>query len=283
MAEEQNAGGQNLWLLLVSLGLGLIVVVIYNVHIWNVRNSYKGQQIELISLARDVDAGEKLRAEDLEVRTVPKQYQESLGTVVTGENCDFTIGQQVNRSLEKGRWLLWDYITGGQGPTPAAQIPPGWVAKAVELDSKRSPGDILRTNDRVNILGFIEGKACRLIKGVTVLAVGGYGVDLAKIQKSNVATRTPKNYNSITVTLPEDVALQWDNLLTHVKGGSCWVELRPANEQPSPDFNRINPDLKKLGESAAAPTRGEWSPGGTGGGTGGGTDGVPVPGSKTWE
>ena len=123
MAEEQNAGGQNLWLLLVSLGLGLVVVVIYNVHIYSVRNAARGQSIELISLARDVDAGEKLRAEDLEIRVVPKQYQESLGTVVTGEDLSFAVGQQVNRSLEKGRWLLWDYITSA-GVTPHVGIEP---------------------------------------------------------------------------------------------------------------------------------------------------------------
>ncbi|GEM_PF-1732216 len=280
MAEEQNAGGQNLWLLLVSLGLGLVVVVIYNVHIHSVRNAARGQQIELISLARDVDAGEKLRVEDLEVRTVPKQYQESLGTVVTGENLNFAVGQTVNRSLDKGRWLLWDYITGGGGITPAAAIKPGSVAIAIQLDSKLSPGDILRTNDRVNILGMISGKAYRIIKGVTVLAVGGYGNDLSKIQKSSVTTRAPKTYNSITVELPEDVSLQWANLLTHVNGG-CWVELRPTNERPLSDFNIIVPELKKLGESAAAPARGEL-PTGRGGGPGG-SDGVTVPGSRTWE
>jgi len=288
MAEEQNAGGQNLWLLLVSLGLGLIVVVIYNVHIYSVRNAARGQSIELISLARDIDAGEKLRAEDLEVRTVPKQYQESLGTVVPGEDLNFAIGQTVNRSLEKGRWLLYDYITGGPGVAASSTIKDGWVAVAIELDSKRSPGDILRPNDRVNILGFIQGKACRILKGVTVLAVAGVGRDPSRMEKTGMTIRAPKSYNSITVELmqrPEDVSLQWANVLTHVNG-SCWVELCPANMKPSSEDNRINPEIKKLSEAAAAPTRGEWSPGGSGArpaGAGGGTTGEVVPGSKAWE
>jgi len=283
MAEEQNAGGQNLWLLLVSLGLGLIVVVIYNVHIWNVRNSYKGQQIELISLARDVDRGERLRAEDLEVRTVPKQYQESLGTVVMGDDLSFAIGQQVNTSLEKGRWLLYDYITGGGDPNPV-KLKVGHVAVGVTLDTKKIVGDILHPNDRVNVFGSINGRMYWILKGVTVLAVGGGG-DNAKLEKASTSARAPRSYNSITIELREEVALQLQNLLTHVNG-SCGVVLRKPGEMPLPEFGIIPPDLKQLAESAAAPARGELpagASGGRGGGTGGGTDGVPVPGSKTWE
>jgi Flp pilus assembly protein CpaB len=282
MAEEQNAGGQNLWLLLVSLGLGLVVVVIYNVHIYSVRNAARGQTIELISLARDVEAGEKLRAEDLEVKRVPKAFQDSLGTVAVGEDLPNLIGQTVNRSLEKGRWLQWEFTISGRGEAPSSRIKPGCVAKAIELDSKRSPGDILRTNDRVNVVGFIGGRASRLLKGVTVVAVAGKGDDPGRVQKASVSARAPNTYSSITVELPEDVALQWDNLLTHVNG-SCWVELRPAMEKPLPEFNRIPPELKKLAESAAGPARGEL-PGGGGTGRGpGGADGATVPGAKTWE
>ena len=37
MAEEEQSGGQNVWLLLIALGLGLVVVIIYKVHILKVR------------------------------------------------------------------------------------------------------------------------------------------------------------------------------------------------------------------------------------------------------
>ena len=118
MAEEQNAGGQSLWLP-ASLGLNVALVVVlvlgvlfYNVHKAAWRNSIPS--IELIALARDVEAGEKLKAEDLEVRAVPKQYQDSFGTVVMGEDLDFAVGQTVNRNIDKGRWLQWDYIAAAQ-------------------------------------------------------------------------------------------------------------------------------------------------------------------------
>jgi hypothetical protein len=191
------------------------------------------------------------------------------------------IGQTVNRSLEKGHWLQWEYTISGGGVTPAAQIKPGYLSIAVQLDSKLSPGDILRPNDRVNILGYIGGKAYRIIKGVTVLGVAGESRDASRMQKSNVTSRAPRTYNSITVELPENVSLQWANLLTHVNG-SCWVELLPANVPPSNEFNIINPELKKLVEATARPAKGEWAPGASGGPSGG-TDGVTVPGAKTWE
>jgi Xaa-Pro aminopeptidase len=126
MAEERRAGGQSIWLP-ASLGLNvaLVVVVVLGVLFYNVRKGPWGHSIpsiDLIALARDVEAGEKLKAEDLEFRAVPKQYQESLGTVVMGEDLSFAIGQTVNRSLEKGRWLQWDYIAAAQ--TAPAMINP---------------------------------------------------------------------------------------------------------------------------------------------------------------
>jgi Flp pilus assembly protein CpaB len=281
MAEERRAGGQNIWLMAsLGLNLALVVVVVLGVLFYNVRKGLWGHSIpsiELIAMARDVEAGEKLKAEDLEVRAVPKQYQDSFGTVVEAEDLNFAVGQTVNRNIEKGRWLQWDYIT-GDVPPPPPPIKDGWVAFAIELDSKRSPGDILRPNARVNILGMISGKAVRIIKGVTVLAVGGSRNSPGLMQEPNTTPGTPKSYNSITVELPEDVALQLTNVLTHANG-SCWFELLPANVAPMPDFNIINPELRKLAEAPAMPVRGDLPAGGASGGT----EGVTMPGSQTWE
>jgi tetratricopeptide (TPR) repeat protein len=118
MAEERRAGGQNIWLLAsLGLNLALVVVVVLGVLFYNVRKGpwgHSSPSIELIAMARDVEAGEKLKAEDLEVRTVPKQYQDSFGMVVMGEDLNFAVGQTVNRNIEKGRWLQWDYIAAAQ-------------------------------------------------------------------------------------------------------------------------------------------------------------------------
>jgi len=50
MAEEERGGVQNVWLLFIALGLGLLVVVIYNVHIYNVRREGRGRLVGLLPM-----------------------------------------------------------------------------------------------------------------------------------------------------------------------------------------------------------------------------------------
>lgn len=280
MAEEQQASGQNLWLLLVSLGLGLIVVVIYNVHIYNVRREGRGQNVELLRVTRDIDPGEKLKEEDVEVRVLPKQYEGSLGNVLHKEDLEGYLGDSVNRRIQKGGFLLYDHMTGTDVSKPSSQIRLGNVAITVPLDSKVVPGDILRTNDQVNILAMIGEKGAlktyRILRGVRVLAIGGEGIDPGKVLKSDSRVKRLRTYRSITIELPEEVSIQLANVLTHVSGG-CWVELRPISERK--EVARINPELSKLADAPARPLPGE-TPGFRGDG---GPGGAVVPGGSTWE
>ncbi len=275
MTEDQQTSGQNLWLLLVSLGLGLVVVVIYNVHIYNVRTENRGKTVELLRVTRDIDADERLKEEDLEKRALPQQYLGTLGNVVPGENLKLAIGERVNRRLEKNNWLLWDYITDSGAPKPSDQIGPGNVAITVPLDSKMVPGDILRTNDQVNILAMFGDKGAlktyRILRGVRVLAIGGM-TDLGKSDRAKRPVRGPKTYRSITIELPEKVSLQLANVLTHVNGG-CWVEVRRTGDGNRADFGIIAKELKELADNPARPLPGEMSGGG----------GAIVPGGRTWE
>jgi len=264
----------------VSLGLGLVVVVIYNVHMYNVRKENRGKTVELIRVTRRIDPGEKLKEEDLEVRALPQQYEGSLGNVVPGENLDLAVGETVNRGLEKNSWLLWSYITGRDMSKPSNEIGPGNVAITVPLDSKMVPGDILRTNDQVNILGMFGDKGAlktyRILRGVRVLGIGGAGINPGKVETPNRLYKGQRTYRSITIELPEDVSLQLANVLTHVSGG-CWVELRRTGDGNPREFNRINPELKKLADAPARPLPGEVS------GYGGAGGGAIVPGGRTWE
>ncbi len=279
MAEEQQASGQNLWLLLVSLGLGLIVVVIYNVHIYNVRREGRGKTVELLRVTRDIDPGEKLKEEDVEIRVLPKQYEGSLGNVLHRDDLEGYLGDSVNRRIQKGDFLLYDHMTGTDVSKPSSQIRLGNVAITVPLDSKVVPGDILRTNDQVNILAMIGEKGAlktyRILRGVRVLAIGGEGIDPGRVMKSNRVVKRLRTYRSITIELPEEVSIQLANVLTHVSGG-CWVELRPIGERK--EVARINLELRKLADAPAKPLPGE-GPSYRGRGAGG----AVVPGGSTWE
>ena len=212
MAEEERSGVQNVWLLLIALGLGLIVVIIYNVHIYQVRKEGRGQTIALIRITRDIDAGKKIDSDAIETKIVPKQHESSLGNVVTAEFEDYAIGTEVNQAVEKGQWLQWSHITGADTAKSSSKITRGNLAVAVPLEPRMVPGDILGLNDRVNICGLLpkgqELKTFRIIKGVRVLAIGGEGV-----KPGNAIQRTPRSkgaarsYRNITVEVSPEVCL----------------------------------------------------------------------------
>lgn len=252
MAEEERSGVQNIWLLLIALGLGLIVVVIYNVHIYRVRQEGRGKTIQLLRVTRDIEPGDTISREDVEVRAVPKQFEGSLGNVVGEENLDFAVGSTVNQAMEKQQWLQWGHITRSDTVKPANAIGRGNVAVTVPLDTTRNPGNLLRQNDRVNILGLIgtdgtAGKTYRIIEGVRVLAIGGVALNQDDPKKK--ATKTTagvRMYRSITVEVSPEVSIQLNNILTHVVG-SCWLELRSSKEGKPKNAEKIHPDLAKLG------------------------------------
>ena len=261
MAEEERNGVRNVWLLFIALGLGIIVVVIYNVHIYRVRQEGRGQSIRLLRVTRNMEPGDKIAADDLVVKLVPKQYESSLGNVVDAENLDFAIGNTVNQVIEKDQWLLWGHITNVDKSRPANVIGRGKVAVTVPLESGMVPGDILRHNDRVNLVGLLPVseslKTFRIIEGVRVLAIGGQG-----LKPNRSISRAPKDragmrsYRNITIEVAPTVSIELANVLTHV-AGRCWVELLSSNEDKKQTYGQINPQLKKLAGAPSRPIRGE--------------------------
>jgi len=261
MAEEERSGVQNVWLLFIALGLGIIVVVIYNVHIYRVRQEGRGQTIRLIRVTRDMTPGDKIGAEDLLVKLVPKQYEASLGNVVDAENLDFAIGNTVNQAVEKDQWLLWGHITNVDRSRPANVISRGNVAVTVPLEARMALGDILRQNDRVNIVGRLPVgetlKTFRIMEGVRVLAIGGEGIQPDKsANRGPKARRGMRTYRSITVEVSPNVSIGLANVLTHVSG-NCWVELLSSKEAKKTTYGQINVQLKKLADAPSGPLRGE--------------------------
>jgi len=154
---------------------------------------------------------------------------------------------------------------------------PGYVGIAVAVDSRLSPGNILRPKDRVNICGQVNGEARRIITGVRVLAVGGLGDDRNEGRRIT-GPKSPTTYRSVTVELAKDVSLQWANIQSHVNG-DCWVEVLSPTEKPTPEFGKIADDLKGLGKGSAKPAAAE-GPMGSGGGPGAGSG---IGGSKLYE
>jgi len=265
MAEEQRAGGQSVWLLLIALGLGLLVVVIYNFHIYSVRKAAEGQTVYLVRVARDMKVNDIIERKDLEAVPIRKKDAAKLGKVVREEQITAILDDPVLQSVRKGNWLLWDYLTPSSRTRPKNDVDEGKVAVAVPLDPERSLGTILRQNDRVNILGrvSVDGgplKTYRILEGVRVLAIGGVGPEQGKPLTGVTKLGGMRIYRSLTIQVTPEVSLQLANVLTHVSGG-CYVELR-SSEEPEPEGDpKINAALQKMTARPSGPTAGGPPPG----------------------
>jgi len=252
---------QNKWLLIIALGLGLIVALIYNFHIASVRESSRGETRRLLMFTHDMSAGETIDAkEDLKVVEVPLAITRGLEGVVMlekGEDYMQYDGQPLNRDVHRENWLLRSHIIGGGGEPPSAKIGgKDGVGITLAIDPKEALGDILRVGDRVNIVAMLPDKQGiykyrRVIEGVRVLAIGGRGAG-KRPSAGGSAVFNPsglRTYRTVTIEVPKETSLKLKTVLTHVSG-SIGLELR--NPKASLDKNlKIARDLEHLAEKAA--------------------------------
>lgn len=256
MAEEERGGGvQNIWLLGIALGLGLIVVVIYNVHINRVRNEGRGLELELLRMARDIEPGQRLTEQDLEVVKVTESMARGLGKVIPAKDkWGDAIDSLVNARLERGAWLLREHVTKGK-TAPTNSLERGNVSFVVPIDQRKTIGTLLKAGARINVVGMLPGddgqlRAARIIKGVRVLEVGGVSGEAGSGSSgSSTASGGMRSYAAVTIEVAEDLALKLSNVMTHVSGG-CWVELPSSADRPK-DAEKIAPELIKYSDKAA--------------------------------
>jgi len=258
MAEEEDAGVQNIWLLLIAVGLGLIVLVVYNVHIYQVRQEGRGRTVVLLRLTRSVERGQRIEEGDVAEVPVTESMAKGLGNVILARDKQAgAVDSVVNRNLGRGDWLLWEYTTKEGSGMPSNPIDRGKVSFVVPVDQRKCVGMMLRTNARVNVLGMMpvgsggELKAVRIIKWARVLEVGGVASEPGKTDATAGGMRT---YNAVTIEVAEDVGTRLSNIMTHVSGG-CWVELVSSKDTPPKDSEQISRELDRFAGAAAAVKR----------------------------
>lgn len=262
MAEETPAV-RNKGMLITAIVLAVLVVVIYNIHVYQIKREGKGKIVKLLRVNKDMSAGDKITAKDLATVSVEKEYTNSFGNVVTEQNQEYAIGSTLSEPVRKDQWLLWEYITQQEAAQPSRKIDPAKIARVLEIDSAESLGDILRVGDRVNILAklSIPGKGIgtyRIIEGIKVLAIGGQGLydEQSTKRARQFAAEGLRSYRSVTIEIDPDVSLQLSNILSY-RVGNIQLELRNPSQSLPSWAGKINPAHPELGaiSSAAAPAR----------------------------
>ncbi len=249
---------QNKKLIVIAILLGAVVVVVYNVHISGIRKATEGGKVRLLEVNRDMGPGEKITAKDLDVRELHERIVENLTSPVKADQRGYIVSNAVlNQRVTKGQLLLWGHITGDKETNPSSKITEGMVAVALELDPQKSLGNILRVGDRVNVVGYLPTggagyEASRIIQAVKVHTIGGLGrAEAVGRGRRSRRTEGMRSFRSVTVEVPVDESLKLYNVLSHVRGGVVWLELRSANEPSPSNAEKVNPKLGKLLQAAA--------------------------------
>lgn len=251
---------KNKGLLLVALVLGIVVVIIYNWHIANVRTSLQGKQVMLMTYNRAMERGEKVEAKDVVSEPIREDDAVKLGNVVQKESEKFLVGRHLRQPVTKGQWVLWNHVTGRiQGGSK--EIKQGMVAITLTLDRRMSPGPLCRPGDRVNILAKMivdpnpeaPARVVRLIRNVEILATGSTAV-IGDVNPEGGPRRYATSYRSIAIEVGEDVSKKLYALLNFTKG-DIWLEVLPEDvEFNDKKHGIINPDepiLRDLLQRAA--------------------------------
>ena len=166
-----------------------------------------GDRVEVLSMASNAAAGEKIQKESLASRMVPVSYVDE--RAVRASKLEEALGMTAAVDLKSGQTLLWTDFqsrTGAGSYDLAELIDPGQRAMTISVDSSLSMGGLLRPGHRVDILctfgsGLGEEKhTAVLLQNVTVLAVGRTVGD-AEEEDMKAKVRAISSFKTVTLAV----------------------------------------------------------------------------------
>ena len=240
MAEEAPAV-QNWRLLIVACVLGLVVMVVYNLHIRAVTQKGQKEQITAFRYDRNLDPGDTVADEDLIRVQIPRDFAESIGRLLEEDEKDtLAVNMKINRDVSKDDFAMAGHFATTKNPGAAEGLGKDKVTITISVDPKKAPGKVLRIGNYVNILGMLPTKQgtykmYRIMEWIKVVAIGGQ-TDRRSTSggRASTAERGVRSYNAITVEVNRrepDVSLQWGNLETYLRGPAI-IEICPSKHPP---------------------------------------------------
>lgn len=257
---EEAPAVQNWRLLIVACVLGLVVMVVYNLHINKVRRGAQKEEIVAYRYERNMDAGDTVEDADLKQVKIRKDLADSIGRLLyETEKETLAVDGKINRDVSKNDFVMAGHFGNAGNTGPVDNLREDEVAITIQVDTKRVPGSVLRIGNYVSILGMLPDgdsyKTFRIIERLKVVAIGGQTERRASGRRIGNAEGGVRSYSSITVVVKRvednDVSLQWSNLETHLRGLAI-IELCPSKHAPRRGVaGKINDKLKSFTTKAA--------------------------------
>ena len=264
---EEAPAVQNWRLLIVACVLGLVVMVVYNIHIGKVRDGLDVEMVPAFRYTRNLEVGDTIAEDDLERIELARKTAESIGRLLEEKEKDsLAVNQKIYRNVSKSDFVMTGHFTTHNTNDPASRIEKDHVQITVRVDSKRVPGRVLRIGNRVNILGMLPSKdgtykTHRIIEYLKVAAIGGQTDRGGSMTNAEAGVR---NYKSITVEMKRkdpDVSVQWSNLESYLRG-SAIIEICPGLQIPRKGTaGVIRPELNEFTTKASVVSDGGFDEG----------------------
>ncbi|MDP6544001.1 MAG: RcpC/CpaB family pilus assembly protein [Phycisphaerae bacterium] len=260
---EEAPTVQNWKLLIVACVLGLVVMVVYNLHISKIKAGLDQEKVTAFRYARDIDADEVLKENDLIREQIPKKFADSIGRLLGEEAKDsLGVGRKVRRGVSKGEFAMMAHFVTAMSASSADDLRKDYVAITIAVDSKNSVGRVLRIGNHVNIRGVLPGRknrngyeTYRIIEWLRVVAIGGQTNRSGQAGSSRAGAQGGvRSFSTITVEVrrrPVDVSLQWGNLKTHLRGPAT-IEICPSRYRPKEGTDGVIADELKQYTTKAA-------------------------------
>jgi len=160
MAEQPPKTQSNAWQLIVAIGLGVLVVILYNVHQARIRRAHRGEMINVLVYRQNLRAGDQLTHKALDEVELSKTAAERLQNVVQDDERNFLVTQTLISDVYKGNYVEWSHISGSEAARPSAGISETLYRISLPIEGVTSPGADMRPGDRINLLGtFVLGQA----------------------------------------------------------------------------------------------------------------------------
>lgn len=256
---EKTPGVRNTKLLIVALGLGFLVVVVYNVHIQKVRQAGKGQTIFLLQAKDDLEPRDEINEKNVEMVEVPAKLADSLGPVIRLESrreFDNYRDEQLTRNVEIEQYLKYEDIDWSASALPSRRLPLDMRAVTLTVDQDRSPG-MARQGDRVDVVAHlflpdVGQDWYRVFEAVRVHDVGGEAREMGAGEDARAGGKS--SFSKIAIELRPDTALAWERISAERSVGKDEaVRLHVCSSAPEAAYEaegRFAPEFERLLEQA---------------------------------
>ncbi|MEI7834947.1 MAG: hypothetical protein WCK05_00875 [Planctomycetota bacterium] len=231
MADEQTPIAQNWRLLIVAFALGLVVMVVYNLHIKQVRNAGKGDLVQLMKSSQDIEPGKPLPRGAVVSVGVPKDIFPVLGDVILYKDRDaYVDAQKVQVKIREGTLVRLTNIKGFD--TEASPIGHGLVSCTLPVDTNRTPGGVLsgRAGIWVNVVANMisvragEQVPVRLLRSARIIGIGEKLVEEPGGVDTTSGRPSLSGYRKVTIELDEKMADMMYELMGKAVG-PVWLEM----------------------------------------------------------